>query len=132
MRRQKSPRWHTIYSIVTTLIEEAAIAAILLWVLPLFGIHIPLWGILLIMIGFGIFSYVSYLIGHPTISYKEVNAPESIVGREGIVESELNPDGYVRVAGELWKANAGGLNIAKGTSVIVTGIKGLKLTVRIK
>lgn len=132
MRKDKSARWHTIYSIISTVIEEAAIAALIIWVLPLFSINIPLWGLILILIGFAIFSYVSYRIGHPTISFHEVSAPESIIGSEGIVESDLTPEGYVRVVGELWKATANGNYVSKGTVVIVTAIEGLRISVRRK
>ena len=132
MRNKRSPRWHTIYSIISALVEEAAIAVLILWVLPLFNINIPLWGLLLILAGFAVFCYINYRIGHPTISYPEVSAPECIIGSEGEVESELNPDGYVRVVGELWKATADGESIPRGTIVITTGIEGLKLSVRKK
>ena len=132
LRKDRSPRWHTIYSIISTIIEEAAIAALILWVLPLFDINIPLWGLLLILIAFAVFSYITYNIGHSTMSYREVNAPESIIGSEGVVESELNPEGYVRVVGELWRATSDISYVPKGTSVIITGIDGLRITVRKK
>jgi membrane-bound serine protease (ClpP class) len=128
LRKDGSPRWHTVYSIISTIVEGAAIIAAVLWVLPLLGISIPFWGLLSILAVFGVFSYFMYLLGHPTISLKEMNAPESIVGSEGVVESDLDPEGYVKVAGELWKAKSTGASLIKGTSVIVTGINGLTLT----
>jgi len=130
--KQKSPRWHTIYSIISTIVEEAAIVVFVLWVLPLFGIDVPLWGLMTILVGFAIYSYIMYLVGHPTISYKEVGAPESIIGSEGVIESELKPEGYIKVRGELWKASAGGERLGKGEEVVVTGIEGLKLSVKRK
>lgn len=129
MIRRKSARWHTIYSIISTIIEEAAIAAVLLWLLPLFNISVPVWGVILILAGFAVFSYVMYLIGHPTISYREVSAPESIVGSLGVVESALKPEGYVKVSGELWRATSVDSALEKGDEIVVTGIDGLKLTV---
>ena len=132
MVKQNSPRWHTVYSIISTVFEEAVIAAFIIWVLPLFGIDIPLWGLITILVGFAIYSYIMYLFGHPTISYKEVSAPESIIGDEGVVNSELKPEGYIKVRGELWKASAGGERLGKGEEVVVTGIEGLKLSVKRK
>jgi membrane protein implicated in regulation of membrane protease activity len=130
LSKQRSPRWHTIYSIISTLIEEALIIVVVLWLLPLLGINIPGWGLLIIIIGFAIFSYAMYLIGHPTISYRPLKSAESIIGRIGIVESDLNPEGYVKIEGELWKASAGGDHLVKGTNVIVVSIDGLTLKVK--
>ncbi|MBN1374848.1 MAG: NfeD family protein [Dehalococcoidia bacterium] len=122
-------RWHTIYSIISTAVEETAIAAVLLWVLPMWGITLPLWGVIAILIGFLIFSYFMYIIGHPTILYKEISAPEAIIGDTGIVEKPLNPRGYIKIHGERWKASAAGEYIEKGEEVIVTGINKLELYV---
>ena len=85
-----------------------------------------LWSALFV---FAIYSYIMYRIGHPTISYKKVNAPESIVGSTGVVEKALNPDGFVRVRGELWKAHSDDGNINQGQEVTISGIDGLKLNV---
>ena len=129
MAKKKSARWHTVYSIICTLIEEAGIAALFLWLMPLFGIVIPLWVVILVLAGFAILSYFMYRIGHPTILYEPVNSPESIIGSTGVVERALNPEGYVRVCGELWQASVTEGNIERGEEVIVASIDGLKLTV---
>jgi membrane protein implicated in regulation of membrane protease activity len=126
---RRNARWHTIYSIISTVIEEAAIGAGLIWLLPPFGINVPVWGVALILAGNAVFSYLMYRVGHPTISYGVVGAPESIVGSTGVVKSRLNPDGFVKVSGELWRASCADTTIEKGQEVIVTGINGLKLTV---
>jgi membrane-bound serine protease (ClpP class) len=86
----------------------------------------------LALIVFAIYSYIMYRIGHPTISYRKVSAPESIVGSTGVVEKDLNPDGFVRVRGELWKAHSKDGYLAKNQEVTVSGIDGLKLTVNKK
>lgn len=129
MAKKKSARWHTIYSIISTVIEEAGIAALMLWLMPIFGIAIPLWVTILVLAGFAVFSYFMYRIGHPTVLYEAVNSPESIIGSTGVVESSLNPQGYVRVCGELWQASGKDGNLEKGEEVIVLSIDGLKLTV---
>jgi membrane protein implicated in regulation of membrane protease activity len=129
LAKKKSARWHTIYSIISTVIEEAGIAALMLWLMPIFGIAIPLWVTILVLAGFAVFSYFMYRIGHPTVLYEAVNSPESIIGSTGVVESSLNPQGYVRVCGELWQASGKDGNLEKGEEVIVLSIDGLKLTV---
>ena len=54
------------------------------------------------------------------------------VGEKGIVEERLDPLGYIRIHGELWKAEliGGGLPIEKGERVYVQGIRGLVLLVQ--
>jgi membrane protein implicated in regulation of membrane protease activity len=130
--KPKSGRWHTVYSIVSSVVEEAAIAVLLLWILPVFNINLPLWAIITVLIAFAVFSYVSYRLGHPTVLLDGVTSPESIVGSEGIVQQDLAPEGYVQIRGELWKASSTAGGLKKGEEVIVTGIDGLKLTVERK
>jgi membrane protein implicated in regulation of membrane protease activity len=55
----------------------------------------------------------------------------SMVGSRGIAEDRLDPSGYIRVHGELWKAEVmgGSPSIGKGEKVTVRGIRGLTLLV---
>jgi membrane protein implicated in regulation of membrane protease activity len=127
--KPKSARWHTVYSIISTIIEEAGIAVLILWVLPVFNISLPLWATISVLAAFAVFSYVSYRLGHPAILLEGVTSPGSIVGSEGVVQQDLAPEGYVQVRGELWKASSTESGLKKGEEVIITGIDGLKLTV---
>lgn len=58
--------------------------------------------------------------------------PSAMIGRRGTVTVRLDPEGYVRVRGELWRAAADERDrpVEKGQSVTVVGLEGLKLTVR--
>jgi membrane-bound serine protease (ClpP class) len=53
---------------------------------------------------------------------------ESLIGTEGIVTSDLDPRGTVRVRSELWTADAD-QHIPAGTAVQVIGIDGIRLHV---
>ena len=55
----------------------------------------------------------------------------SMVGSRGIAEDRLDRSGYIRVHGELWKAEVMGNSpsIGKGEKVTVQGIRGLTLFV---
>ena len=132
MVKPRSGRWHTIYSIIVSALQAAAIAVLIIVVLPVFRINIPVWGIVSILTAYAIFAYIMYRISHPTVLYKPVTSPEAIVGKEGVVEVDLNPEGYVRVEGELWKAACPGGDLDKGDIVIVICMEGLKLTVKKK
>ena len=55
-----------------------------------------------------------------------------MVGRKGFTLTRLNPDGYVQVQGERWKAGIceEHVSIERGDAICVEAINGLKLTVR--
>lgn len=54
---------------------------------------------------------------------------EGLVGLVGRAETELAPEGWVLVGGELWRARAGG-RVPAGGRVMVTSVEGLTLGVR--
>lgn len=127
--KTKSVLWYTIYSIISTILEEVALAAIVLWGLPYFNIHIPWWGLAMLMIALAVYSYIAYRIGKPTLTMKPLVSLETMIGSEGKVVTPLAPEGYVKVKGELWKASSTELELEVGDEVVVVGIDGLKLIV---
>jgi len=56
----------------------------------------------------------------------------SLIGTEGIAEELLDPSGYIRVHGELWRAEVLGkpMAIEKGQTVLIEGADGLTLLVK--
>ena len=54
---------------------------------------------------------------------------EGMVGLAGRAETALEPEGWVLVAGELWRARADG-RVPAGSRVVVTSVEGLTLGVR--
>lgn len=58
------------------------------------------------------------------------SAAEVMVGMRGTSRSYLNPDGFVFVRGERWRAIAEEGPISEGEPVTVTSVNGLTLTVR--
>jgi membrane protein implicated in regulation of membrane protease activity len=132
LRKRRSGRWHTVYSLISTVIEEIAIAALLLWILPAFGVIVPPWAVAAVMACFAVYCYIMYRVGHPTVLYEGVTEPGSIVGSTGIVETIVQSEVWVRVQGELWKASCTGCRLKEGDEVTVTAIDGLSLTVRKK
>lgn len=57
---------------------------------------------------------------------------DSMIGARGVALDRLAPSGYIRIRGELWRAEApeGGPPIETGGSVRVRGAQGLTLLVR--
>jgi len=61
---------------------------------------------------------------------KPVTGIEGIVGEVGEAFSDLNPEGQVRVHGEIWNATSADGILKKGTPIRVDKVKDLHLTVR--
>ena len=95
-------------------------------------VSVPLW------LGLGIvgLAIVKDLVLFPLVwrSYTGGNPddPSSMIGRRGIVIGRLDPEGYVRVHGELWRAETveNDRPVEEGRSVAVVEVSGLKLYVR--
>ena len=127
--RTKPPLWYIVQAIVGTIFEETVLVVIVLLVLPQFGIHIPLWGLVLLIVAVIILSVVTYRIGKPTFFLRPRVAPEAMIGNEGRVVRPLAPEGCVKVQGVLWKATCAEAELEAGDEVVVVGIDRIKLIV---
>lgn len=116
-------------SILSTLFEEAAIAAAVLWGLPLLGVHIPLWGLLVIMAVWAGYSAFTHRLGSRALNQEHVIGLQHMLGTTGEAVSALAPEGMVRIKGELWIAQAAEGEIKPGRRVVVVGQERLKLIV---
>jgi len=54
---------------------------------------------------------------------------EGLVGRRGEADTDLDPEGWVIVQGEFWRARAGD-QVSRGETVEVVSVEGLLLRVR--
>ena len=61
---------------------------------------------------------------------KPTTGSEGIIGEQGEALSAINPEGTVRVHGEIWNARSASGSIKKGTKVRVTALHGLTVTVQ--
>ncbi len=125
MRRHE----YTTLTIIVSLLEGAAIVAIVLWLLPHWGIRIPVWGLIIIVLAFGVYQLVTYRLGKRALTRKPVVSPDAMVGSYGKATTSLVPDGYVQLDGELWRAYSIGPHASKGDEVVVREVKGLTLYV---
>jgi len=119
-----------VWAIVSTLLEEAALVAVVFWGLPQLGIYIPLAGLIAMMVAWGVISIVIYRMGSRALSRKPVTGLPAMIGSRGKVASLLAPEGLVRIRGELWGATSTEGNLDTGEEVEVVGEDGLKLVVR--
>ncbi len=119
-----------ILTIISTILEEVAIVVIALWGLPQVGIHIPLWGLIIIMVVWAAYSIFTYQLGSRALIRKQLTGLLNMIGTKGEVVSPLSPEGLVRIRGELWVAKSAGDEIKPGGEVVVVGQERLKLVVR--
>jgi len=119
-----------ILAILSTLLEEIALAAIILWGLPQLGIHIPLAGLIALMATLVVYAVITYRLGSKVLGKKPVVGLPDMVGSRGKAVTPLDPEGLVRIKGELWESTSADRRINTGEEVIVVEQDGLKLTVR--
>ena len=104
--------------------------AVVLLGLPKLGIHMPLAGLIALMVAWGAFSTFTYRMGSRALRKKpEIGLPD-MVDTKGEVVSPLAPEGLVKIKGELWIAKSASKPIDTGEEVTVVGQDGLKLIVR--
>ena len=118
-----------IYAIASIIIEELAIFLVVIYALPEAGILITPLGLAGIMVFWLIFSITAYRIGSAALSRKSLVSLPSMLGGYGKTVTSLAPIGMVSINGELWQARASNGYIEKDAEIVVTGQKGLKLTV---
>jgi len=123
-------RTRLIVAVVSTALEETAIVLIWRWVLPGFGINLPLGVLVAAMVAWAIFSTATFLLTTRILKKQPVVGLPSMLGSKGKVASPLAPEGLVKIRGELWGAVSVDGNVAEGEEVEVVGEKGLRLVVR--
>ncbi len=129
-----------ILAIVSTSVVEAALFTIWRWVLPEWGIEIPLAVLIAVMAAYAVFAVVDFwfvtrvlkrqtVVGLPSMVGSKGKAA-SLLALEGKAASLLAPEVQVRIKGELWGAESIDRNIGSGERIMVVGQDGLKLIVR--
>ncbi len=124
-----SLKGYVILNIATGLLKGTVLAAIVLWLLPLWGINIPIWGLMIIVVAFLIYEIITFRLGKKALERKPAIWAEAIVGRCGKATTPLTPGGYVQVGGELWRALSIDTNINEGDDIVVLELDKLTLSV---
>jgi membrane-bound serine protease (ClpP class) len=83
---------------------------------------------LIVVVGVLVGLYLRWVIG-PLRRRAKLTGPESIVGKIGVVITDLKPDGEVRIEGVIWRAKSTSGEILRDQKVKVKAIKGLVLEV---
>ncbi len=94
----------------------------LFWILPL-NTALPLY---LFVLGI---SFVLYFKVFEAMRQKAHTGQEAMLGRKGLVLEDLDPEGKIQWASEIWNATTKGRSLLKGEKVKITRIKGLRVLV---
>lgn len=116
-----------VYAIAVSVLEQVLLLVVLLVILPLAGIAVPVWVVILCMAILAAISVILTRLNLRTVGLKVTRSPD--VGMIGLVVKALNPRGYVRVGGELWAATSEGEFLSEGQLVRVLRMEGLRLYV---
>ncbi len=114
-----------LLTIIISLVDEAIIIFVLVFVLSRFGIEMPLWLIITLVLIFSVITYVIYrtLKKNPLLGF------DNMIGKSGMTVNQIARRGTVKIDRELWAAEVDGENIEAGEEVTVIGQTGLKLKV---
>lgn len=94
----------------------------LFWIFP-FGTALPLY---LFILGISLFLYFKVF---QAMCRKVCTGQEAMIGRNGLVIEDIDPEGRIRCANEIWNATTQGRSLLKGEKVRITHIKRLTLLV---
>ena len=123
-RKARSTRTYVLLEL-----GELLLLTILLVVISRF-IHIPLWIAIAIPAGKLLKFIVVYPFVRRSIKQPALSGMESLIGRRGLTVETLDPEGYVNIRGELWRAVSDGNSIPAGAQVEVCALDRAKLVVR--
>lgn len=118
-----------IWAIISNIIEEAALLAIMLVGLPELDIELPLWLVILVMALWLVMSIFIYRIGSRALGKKKLVGLDDMVDTRGVAAGVIDPDGQVNIKGELWTARSVSGRIEDGEEIVVVRRNRMRLTV---
>jgi membrane-bound serine protease (ClpP class) len=111
-----------------TSLDEIAIGIVLILLLYYFT-NLSWWVYGIIITALATILAVKFYIFYPQFRKPQIGK-ERMIGLIGRAVEPLNPEGQVKIGGEIWKAKSIGNGIDKGEEVEVVDTEGLKLFVR--
>ncbi len=94
------------------------------------GVAVALWVVMLVAVLIAIFAITGVWLALRSRKQPVTTGQEGLIGRLAEVRKRLDPEGMVFVEGALWRAVCENGTAEEGEFVRVTGIYGLRLTVR--
>jgi inner membrane protein len=94
----------------------------LFWIFP-FTTALPLY---IVVLGISLFLYFKIF---KAMRQQVKTGREAMIGKKALVVEDINPEGKIEYAGEIWNATARGRCFLKGEQAKITGFRGLLLQV---
>lgn len=117
---------------IASLVDEAIVVVVVLLLLPRLGIRITQPWLTVFLIGLGVYAVVTQRLVIRALKKKPVAGMTSMVGTIGRTETDLTPEGMIKIDGELWEARSVEGSIETNAEVTVVSQDNLKLAVRRK
>lgn len=95
-------------------------------------VDLPLWAAVALFLLWVIKDLILFPLLRPAYESDGKGGVERLIGAQGIAEERLAPSGYIRVGGELWRAEAlrADRPIPPGSRVRVQAVRGLTLLIQ--
>ncbi len=91
------------------------------------------WEVIILITGLTLLFFLFAIgLGIKAQKRKPATGAEGLIGEEGVTISRLDPEGQVKVHGEIWQAESSGEIIEKGEKIIVAGVSHFVLKVKTK
>ena len=97
-------------------------ALTLFWIFP-FTTALPLY---ILILGISLFLYFKIF---KAMRQQVKTGREAMIGKKALVVEDIDPEGKIQYAGEIWDASARKSRILKGEQVKINGFRGLVLQV---
>ena len=125
-RSRRTLRRYMLYQIPGWMLAFAAAVMLHRWV------GLSVWGGVALVVGWAVKDAVLYPFLRTAYEPDSPSAIERLIGLAGVAVEPLAPHGYVRVRGELWRAepHAAGIEIRRGHAVTIDAVRGTTLLVR--
>ena len=124
-------KWGIHLKALILLLDEILIGSVIIFVLWELGVPIPFWVYILA----GLVCATVYWLLYRILSRQDKKSPAgygSMIGLRGKSITSLNPQGLVRVQGEMWKAVSKCGVIVEGVDVVIEDLQDLTLIVTIQ
>ena len=92
---------------------------------------VPVWATIGFFLVWVAKDFALYPIVRPAYERDHKSGAERLIGSKGVAHETLDPEGYIRIQGELWKARVKRTDqpVPKDSTVKVTAARGLTLVV---
>ncbi|APV45355.1 NfeD-like C-terminal, partner-binding [Dehalogenimonas formicexedens] len=122
--RKLNPR--IVVAIIASLLDELLLVVAVVWILPKFGITVPVWLVILLAVMFLFSGSWAFVV----VKRKPNLGFENQIGLKGIAVTVIGKKkGLVRIGRQNWAARTDGRDIEPGIEVEVVGQNALILTV---